>query len=95
MVGGGGDNLERAYSSSIHELGLQQQVATHHGTSTGLMSAVRSGFGIAGLPCILGGDDRDLIRCLLPRRDHGRVMWLLTHDLTRHAPKVRVVIDFL
>ena len=67
----------------------------HHGTSTGLLSAVRSGFGIAVLPCIVADDDPDLIRCLPPRRGHGRVMWLLTHERVRHAPRVRTVIDFL
>ena len=95
LVGGGGGNLERAYSAWIHELGLDDQVAIHHGTSTGLLSAVRSGFGIAVLPCIIADDEPDLIRCLPPRRDHGRVMWLLTHERVRHAPRVRVAIDFL
>ncbi len=95
LVGGGGGNLERAYSAWIHEFGLDEQVAIHHGTSTGLLSAVRSGFGIAVLPCLIADDEPDLIRCLPPRKDHGRVMWLLTHDRVRHAPRVRTVIDFL
>ena len=95
LIGGGGGNLERAYSAWIHEFGLDDQVAIHHGTSTGLLSAVRSGFGIAVLPCIIADDEPDLIRCLPPRRGHGRVMWLLTHDRVRHAPRVRTVIDFL
>ena len=47
------------------------------------------------LPCLIADSEPDLIRCLPPRRDHGRVMWLLTHDRVRHAPRVRVVIDFL
>jgi DNA-binding transcriptional LysR family regulator len=95
LVGGGGGNLWRAYEAWIHELGLDEQVAIHHGTSTGLLSAVRSGFGIAVLPCIVADDDPDLIRCLPPRRGHGRTMWLLTHDRVRHTPRVRIVIDFL
>jgi DNA-binding transcriptional LysR family regulator len=95
LVGGGGGNLWRAYEAWIHELGLDEQVAIHHGTSTGLLSAVRSGFGIAVLPCIVADDDPDLIRCLPPRRGHGRSMWLLTHERVRHTPRVRAVIDFL
>ena len=56
------------------------------------------------LPCIIADDEPDLIRCLPPRRDHGRTMRLLTHgrtmrllthDRVRHAPRVRTVIDFL
>ena len=95
LVGGGGGGLWRAYEAWIHELGLDDQVAMHHGTSTGLLSAVRSGFGIAVLPSIVGDDDPDLIRCLPPRRGHGRTMWLVTHERVRHAPRVRLVIDFL
>lgn len=95
LVGGGGGNLWRAYEKWIHELGLEEQVAIHQGSSTGLLSAVRSGFGIAVLPCIVADSEADLIRCLPPRQGHGRVMWLLTHERVRHTPRVRVVIDFL
>ena len=63
--------------------------------SGGLLSGVRSGFGIAVLPCVVGDADPDLIRCFPPRPDHGRVLWLLTHERIRHTPRVRAVIDFL
>jgi DNA-binding transcriptional LysR family regulator len=95
LVGGGGGNLWRAYSAWIKELGLEDQVAVQHGSSAGLLSGVRSGFGIAVLPCMVGDGDPDLIRCLPPREDHGRVLWLLTHERVRHAPRVRTTIDFL
>ena len=95
LVGGGGGHLWRAYEAWIHELGLDEQVAMHHGTSTGLLSAVRSGFGIAVLPCLAADDDPDLIRCLPPKRGHGRSIWVLTHNRVRHSPRVRTVIDFL
>lgn len=95
IVGGGGGNLWRAYESWIRELGLEGQVAMHHASSTGLLSAVRSGFGIAVLPRLVAEDDPDLIRCLPPRKGHGRVLWLMTHERVRRAPRVRTVIDFL
>jgi DNA-binding transcriptional LysR family regulator len=95
LIGGGGGNLWRAYEAWIQELGLEDQVAIHHGTSTGLLSAVRSSFGIAVLPCIVADEDPDLLRCLPPRSDHGRSLWLLTHERVRHAPRVRIVIDLL
>jgi DNA-binding transcriptional LysR family regulator len=95
LVGGGGGNLWRAYSAWIRELGLEDQVALQQSSSTGLLSAVRSGFGIAVLPCIVADADPDLVRCKAPRGHHGRVMWLLTHERVRHTPRVRIVIDFL
>ena len=95
IVGGGGGNLWLHYQAWLRNLGLEEQVAMHHASSTGLLSAVRSGFGVAVLPCVVADADRNLIRCIPPREDHGRVLWLLTHERVRHAPRVRAVIDFL
>jgi DNA-binding transcriptional LysR family regulator len=95
IVGGGGGNLWRHYQAWLRSLDLEAQVAMHHATSTGLLSAVRSGFGIAVLPCIVADAEPDLIRCIEPREDHGRVLWLLTHERVRHRPSVRAVIDFM
>ena len=67
----------------------------HHATSGGLLSGVRSGFGIAVLPCVVADADPDLIRCVAPREGHGRELWLFTHERVRHTPRVRIVIDFL
>ena len=95
IVGGGGGTLWRHYQQWLQQMGLENQVAVHHATSTGLLGAVRSGFGIAVLPCVVADADPDLIRCIPPRPEHGRVLWLLTHERVRHTPRVRLVIDFL
>jgi len=95
IIGGGGGKLWLHYEAWLRSLGLEKQVAMHHSTSTGLLTAVRSGVGIAVLPCIVADAEPDLVRCLPPRTDHNRTMWLLTHDRVRHTPRVRVVIDFL
>lgn len=95
IVGGGGGNLWRHYQAWLKELGLEEQVAMHHANSTGLLSAVRSGFGVAVLPCIVADADPELVRCIPPRPDHGRILWLLTHERIRRTPRVRAVIDFL
>jgi DNA-binding transcriptional LysR family regulator len=67
----------------------------HHATSTGLLTAVRSGFGIGVLPCVVADGEPGLVRCIPPRDDHLRVLWLLTHERLRHTPRIRAVIDFL
>ena len=94
LIGGGGGHVGRIYEEWLHDRGLEERIAVHHGSSTGLLSAVRSGLGIAVLPCIVADDEPDLIRCLPPQRGHNRVMWLLTHERVRHEPRVRTVIDF-
>ncbi len=95
IIGGGGGNLWRHYQAWLQSLGLEDQVAMHHASSTGLLSGVRSGFGIAALPCVVADAEPDLVRCLTPRAGHGRVFWLLTHERVRNAPRVRTVIDFM
>jgi DNA-binding transcriptional LysR family regulator len=60
-----------------------------------MMSAIRSGLGIAVLPVIVADTDPDLVQCVPPRGGHGRVMWLATHERVRRTPRVRTVIDFL
>jgi DNA-binding transcriptional LysR family regulator len=95
IIGGGGGNLWRHYLAWLRQLGLEDRVAMHHANSTGLLSAVRSGFGIAVLPSIVADADLDLIRCIPPREEHGRVLWLLTHERVRRTPRVRAVMDFL
>jgi DNA-binding transcriptional LysR family regulator len=95
FIGGGGGNLWIHYQNWLQQLGLEQQVAMHHATSGGLLSGVRSGFGIAVLPCVVADGDPDLVQCLTPRSDHGRLLWLFTHERVRHTPRVRAVVDFL
>jgi DNA-binding transcriptional LysR family regulator len=95
IIGGGGGNLWRAYSAFLDKIGATGQVAMHQASSTGLLAAVRSGFGIAVLPCLVADDDPELVRCMPPNREHHRVMWLLTHERVRHSQRVRVVTDFL
>ena len=95
IIGGGGGNLWRHYQAWLKTLGLEDQVAMHHATSGGLLSGVRSGFGVAVLPCVVADGDPELHRCIPPRANHGRVLWLFTHERVRHSPRVRAVIDFL
>jgi DNA-binding transcriptional LysR family regulator len=95
IVGGGGAKLWQQYKPYLESLGLEGQVAMHHATSTGLLTAIRSGFGVAVLPCVVADADPELVRCIKPRGEHGRILWLLTHERLRRTPRVRAVIDFL
>ena len=95
FIGGGGTKLWRAYSAWLDDLGLNDRVIMHHASAMGMMSAIRSGLGIAVLPCIVADADPDLVQCTPPKGGHGRVMWLVTHERVRRTPRVRIVIDFL
>jgi DNA-binding transcriptional LysR family regulator len=95
FIGGGGPKLWRAYSAWLHDLGLDDRVIMHHASAMGMMSAIRSGLGIAVLPTVVADADPDLIQCVPAKDGHDRSLWLVTHERCRHTPRVRVVIDFL
>lgn len=95
LIGGGEPGIRREYRQWLAANGLEGRVAMHHDTSTGLLAAVRSGMGLAALPCIVAESEPDLLRCLPPIAGDQRSLWLLTHERLRHLPRVRAVIDFL
>lgn len=95
IVGGGGGSLWRNYQAFLQRYDLEDSVAMHQATSTGLWTSIQSGFGIGVLPCIVADGDVQLVRILPAMADHGRDLWLLTHDRVRHTPRVRRTIDFL
>ena len=95
LVGGGGDGIWQHYLAWLRQYGLEDAVAMHYDSVTGLLAAVRAGAGVAALPCFVADNDPDLVRCLPPRHKEERGIWLLTHERLRHTPRVRVVLDFL
>ena len=95
IVGGGGTMTWQVYEATLREIGVAEQVVIQQTTMGGLWSGIRSGLGVGVLPCLIGDDEDDLIRCMPPRREEKRWIWLLTHERVRHSPAVRVVVDFL
>jgi len=93
LIGGGGGHLAQEYGEWIDAAGLNDRVTMQQGSATGLLSAVRTGLGIGVLPAVIADADPDLLQCA-PPPDHGRQLWLLTHERVRHSPPVRAVIDF-
>jgi DNA-binding transcriptional LysR family regulator len=95
LISGGGGEIGRYYGAWLRQNGLEGSIAMQHGSVTGLLSAVRSGLGLAALPCAIAELDAELVRCLPPGNAESRQIWLLTHERLRHTPRVRIVMDFL
>ncbi|RVE90499.1 LysR family transcriptional regulator [Sinorhizobium meliloti] len=71
------------------------EVVATSSSVTNLISAVKSGLGIAVLPCFLADSDPSLIRCFGPIEGAQSDLWLLTRENLRDVPRVRAFIDFL
>lgn len=95
FVGGGGPGVWRAYQAWLARYGLEESVAMQQDSTSGMLAAVRAGIGLAVLPCFLADREPDLVRVLPPESSATSGLWLITHERVRHAPRVRVVIDFI
>lgn len=95
LIGGGGEEVWRQYEEWLKRNALEDLVVMQFDSASGLLSAVRSGFGLAVLPLLVADQDPDLVRCLPPMNVQQRGLWLLTHQRLRHVPRVRIVLDFL
>ncbi len=95
FIGGGGPGVWMMYRAWLERNGLVDAVAMQHGSSTGLLAAVRAGSGLAVLPTLVAKLEPELVQCLRPERGTTRGLWLLTTERLRHTPRVRVVMDFL
>ena len=95
IIGGGGAYVWPTYRKWLKRRGLEGSVAMEHGSASGLLAAVRSGFGMAVLPAFLADRDPELVRVLEPSPRDESGLWLVTHERLRHVPRVRAVMDFL
>ena len=95
IIGGGGQYVWPVYRRWLQHIGLEDAVAMEHGTSSGLLAAVRAGFGMAVLPSFFADRDPDLVRCMDAPPNDQLELWLVTHERMRHTPRVRLVMDFL
>ena len=96
LVAGGGDTIAPIYENWLAQVGLLGAVAMRHGSISGLLAAVRSGAGIAALPCLVADLEPGLLRCLEPEKGQpNRGLWLVHPERHRsHAP-VRIVVEHL
>jgi len=94
FIGGGSPGVWQVYRAWLEANDLTGAIAMQHDSSSGMLSAVRAGFGLAVLPCMVADFDPDLVRCL-PPADNERSLWLLTHERLRRTPRIRAVLDFL
>lgn len=95
LIGGGGPSVWPLYRGWLARHGLEGAVTMHHNSISGLLAAVRAGSGLAVLPSYVAERDPDLIQCLPPSPKDKGALWLVTSEGLRHAPRIRVVLDFL
>jgi DNA-binding transcriptional LysR family regulator len=95
IIGGGGSYVWPVYRKWLQRLGVEDSVVLEHGSTSGLLAAVRSGMGMAVLPSFIADREPDLVQVIEPPSAEHMELWLLTHERLRHTPRIRIVMDFL
>lgn len=94
IIGGGGEGIWDVYQRWLANVAPDVEPDMMYDSTTGLLSAVRAGLGLAVLPCFVAFDDPELIPCFRSGPVE-RYTWLVTHERVRGEPHVRAVMDFL
>ncbi|NQX95227.1 MAG: LysR family transcriptional regulator [Erythrobacter sp.] len=69
------------------------EIAQRTNSMSSVMASVQSGLGAAMMPCIMGDADPSLVRLLEPIEELTTPGWMVTTDIARRQPHIRVVID--
>lgn len=68
------------------------QVVCRSNSLPNLGAMLKAGVGVAGLPCIVGDSDTELVRCFPIDFEHP--VWLVYHEKLRGETHVRAFLDF-
>lgn len=72
-----------------------ERVAYRANSLVALQAAVRTGLGVAPLPCYLGDPDPQLVRVKGPVAAMATTLWVLIHPDLRRTARIRAFVDFM
>lgn len=79
----------------LSEVAPDAEIVARSNSVLGLVSAAKSGVGLAPLPVALGDAESDLVRVLGPVPELTRSWRLLAHPDVRRTPRVAAFFDFI
>lgn len=79
----------------LRKIAGERPVVFEAGDLASQHAAVRSGVGVAALPCFLAMHDTELVRLAAGTPAPVRELWLVVHADLRRAPAIRAVMDFV
>jgi DNA-binding transcriptional LysR family regulator len=79
----------------LSEAAQRATVITRSNSLTNLLSAIRAGLGISMLPCFVGDNEADLVRCLPAVAELDGEVWLVIREDLKQTAHVRAFVDCL
>jgi DNA-binding transcriptional LysR family regulator len=94
MIGGSGE-LAEPWFRVVEDQARGVEIRARASTLTNLITAVKSGVGIAPLPMEAAENDPGLIRCGPPLEEFRASVWLVAPERLRDHPRARAFMDFV
>lgn len=79
----------------LSQIAQTATVITRSNSLTNLLSAIRAGLGISMLPCFVGDNEPDLVRCLPPVAELDGEVWLVIREDLKQTAHIRAFVDCL
>lgn len=79
----------------LEEVAPTAKVVWRSTSLASLQSAVRAGLGVATLPCLLGRNDPELVKCFDAGGASRPELWILAHPSARKQPHIRAFVQAL
>jgi DNA-binding transcriptional LysR family regulator len=93
VVGWGETDLPVRAAAWLAETVPARAVVYRTGSLINQLTAVKTGIGLAALPCYLADPEPDLRRVLGPIPDLERELWLITHEDLRRTARIRAFME--
>ena len=99
-----GDHSWVGFDESLGHLAAAKWMKTHVGneqithranTLPAIQTAVRSGMGLAALPCFMGDADPELVRITGTISELETPLWVLTHPDLKRVARIRTFLDHI
>ena len=79
----------------LEEAVPEAKVVWRSASLASLQSAARAGLGLTALPCLLGRNDPELVKCFDAEGASRPDIWILAHPHARRQPHIRSFMDAL
>jgi len=95
LIGGEGDAVGIPGMAQMLRDAPNAEIALRSNSLTNLLEAIRAGFGIGPMSCIVADADPDLVQVQPPSPETRAPTWLMWRKELKNTPRVRAFVDFM
>ena len=95
VIGGEGDAIGIPGMAQMLRDAPNAEIALRSNSLTNLFEAIRAGFGIGPMPCLVADVDPGLVQVKPPSPETRAATWVMTRRELKDTPRIRAFLDFI